>query len=267
DVVESSHYRNAQNTLEHLLKCGVIPIINENDTVVVEELCFGDNDKLSALVAGMVNANLLVLLTDVDGLFTCNPLKDSSAQLIEIVEDVSEVKNLADGKGSNLGTGGMITKLKAAEMATRFGITTYLMNASRIDEILKIPCGEAPHGTMFTPAKHKLAGKKRWIAYGALFMGSIVIDEGAQKALVEDGKSLLATGIIKLEGCWERKDLVRVINGYNEEIARGIVELSSEETDIVKGLHSDEMLACISDLKGEEVVHRDNMTIVYEGCS
>lgn len=265
DIVESSHYRNAQNTLERLLKFGVIPIINENDTVVVEELCFGDNDKLSALVAGMIYADLLILLTDVDGLFTENPLKNPSAKLIERVDDISRVKDLADGAGSSVGTGGMYTKLKAAEMATRFGIITFLMNASRIDEIPKIPNGIFPLGTYFTPAKHKLAGKKRWIAYAALSMGTIIVDDGAQKALVEDGKSLLASGIVGIEGFWERKDPIRIVNKNGEEIARGIVELSSEEVERAKGLHSDDMLKLIPDLRFEEVVHRDNMTIIYEG--
>ncbi len=265
DLVESAHYRNAQNTLESLLKHGVIPIVNENDTVVFEELCFGDNDKLSALVAGMVNADMLVLLTDVDGLFSENPSKNPQAELISLVEDVSKVKGLAEGVGSGVGTGGMVTKLKAAEMASRFGIATFLMNASRLEEITKISEGFYPPGTLFPPAKHKLTGKKRWMAYAALSMGTVVIDEGAQKALVRDRKSLLASGVINIEGYWERKDLIRIVNPGGEEIARGIAELSSEETDRAKGLHSEEILGLFKDLKYEELVHRDNMTVIFEG--
>lgn len=262
DLVESSHYRNAQNTLDRLLKFGVIPIINENDTVVFEELCFGDNDKLSALVAGMINADMLILLTDVDGLFTANPAKDPDAKLIPAVEDVTKVQGLADGAGSSVGTGGMATKLKAAEMATRFGIATFLMNACRLDEISKIPEGIYPVGTLFPPSKHKISGKKRWMAYAALSMGTVIIDEGAQKALVRNRKSLLASGVTGVEGYWERKDLIKIVNSSGEEIARGFAELNSEETKMAKGLRSDEILKLFPGLKCEELVHRDNMTVM-----
>ncbi|MGI6449415.1 MAG: glutamate 5-kinase [Desulfitobacteriia bacterium] len=265
DLVESVHYRNAQNTLERLLRFGIIPIINENDTVVFEELCFGDNDRLSALVAGMINADLLILLTDVDGLFTANPAENSNAKLITTVEDFKEAKSLAGGAGSSYGTGGMYSKVIAAEMATKFGITTFLMNAEHMAEITKIPEGIYPLGTLFPPAKHKIAGKKRWMAYAALSMGAVIIDEGAQKALVQNNKSLLASGVIGTEGYWERKDLVKIINSKREEIARGFVELNSEETEMAKGLRSDEILKIFPGLKSEELVHRDNMTVIYEG--
>lgn len=265
DLVESVHYRNAQNTLNTLLKYGIIPIINENDTVVFEELCFGDNDRLSALVAGMINADILILLTDVDGLFTANPLKDPNAKLISLIEDVNSVRDMADGAGSSVGTGGMYTKLKAADMATRFGITMFLMNTSRLSEIDKISEGIYPVGTLFTPSKHKMTGKKRWMAYAALSTGTVFIDDGAQKALVKDGKSLLASGVTGIEGYWERKDIIKIVNSKNEEIARGIVELSSEETLLAKGMHSDDILKLIPRLKCEELVHRDNMTVVFEG--
>ncbi|MGI5901312.1 MAG: glutamate 5-kinase [Desulfitobacteriia bacterium] len=265
DLVEATHYRNAQNTLEKLLYYGVIPIVNENDTVVYEELCFGDNDRLSALVAGMINAEMLILLTDVDGLFSENPLRNKKAELIPRVEDLSEVWDLAGGVGSEIGTGGMVTKLKAAEIATKFGILTFLMNASRLEEIVGITEGHYPLGTIFPPAEHKLTGKKRWMAYAALSMGTVVIDDGAQKALVQDHKSLLTPGVIRVEGHWERKDVIRIVNQKGEEIARGLAELSSEETDRAKGLHSEELLEMFKDLKIQELVHRDNMTVIYEG--
>lgn len=264
DLVESSHYRNAQNTMDRLLKYGVIPIINENDTVVFEELCFGDNDRLSALVAGMINADMLILLTDVDGLFTANPAKDPQATLIPLVEDVSSVQDLADGTGSSVGTGGMYTKLKAAEMAAKFGITTFLMNTSKLEDLPKIPEGIYPIGTLFPPAKHTISGKKRWMAYAALSTGTVVIDDGAQKALAK-GKSLLASGVTGMEGFWERKDLIRIVNSNNEELARGVAELSSAETAMAKGLHSEEILKLFPGLKCEEFVHRDNMTVIFEG--
>jgi len=263
DLVESAHYRNAQNTLERLLKYGIVPIVNENDTVVYEELCFGDNDKLSALVAGIVDADILIMLTDVDGLFTANPAKNKDARLIPLVEDINSVKALAQGVGSEVGTGGMITKLRAAEIATRCGIATFLMNASRLPEITKIAEGKYPLGTLFPPAEHKLTGKKRWMAFAAISMGTVMIDEGAEKALIQDRKSLLASGVIKVEGDWERKDIIRIINTKGEEIARGVAELSGKETERAKGLHSDEILALFKDLKAEELVHRDNMTVLY----
>ncbi|MHB1653983.1 MAG: glutamate 5-kinase [Desulfitobacteriaceae bacterium] len=262
DLAEASRYRNAQNTLERLLRLGAIPIINENDTVVVEELCFGDNDRLSALVAGLVHADMLIILTDVDGLYTANPRTNPLAKLIEEVRDMSEVSGVADGAGSQLGTGGMVTKLKAAEISMRFGIGMLLLNSERVLEITSLAEGERPLGTYFVPASHRLAGRKRWIAYAGLSEGSIIIDLGAEKALVTEGKSLLASGIIGIDGDWERKELVRILNQEGREIARGLVELNSKEVQRVQGLHSEEMIALIPGLDGVEVVHRDNLTLM-----
>ncbi len=263
DLAEASRYENAQNTLERLLRFQVIPIINENDTVAVEELCFGDNDRLSALVAGLVHADLLVILTDVDGLYSANPKKDPEAKLIEEVVDVSQVIGVADGAGTSLGTGGMVTKLKAAEISTRFGIGMFLLHSKRMQELPTLIKGERPVGTYFFPAIHRLVGKKRWIAYAGLSEGSIFIDKGAVKALTQ-GKSLLPKGITGIDGSWERKELVRINDPDGLEIARGVVELSSEELELVRGKHSEEMLKIISGLEGEEVVHRDNMTMMMD---
>lgn len=263
DLAQASHYQNAQNTLEKLLRLQVIPIINENDTVAVEELCFGDNDTLSALVAGLARADLLVILTDVDGLYTANPKDNPTARLIEEVADLSAVESMAGGAGTALGTGGMVTKLRAAKIATRFGIGMLLLNFSRIKELLDLNSEQSPIATYFQPVKHRLTGRKRWIAYAGLSEGSIQIDEGAEKALVKEGKSLLAKGIISTEGTWERKEIVRITNVQGEEIARGVVELSKDEVQMVKGLHSEKMLQLIQDVC-EEVVHRDNMTIMVD---
>jgi len=266
DLAEASRYRNAQNTLEKLLRLQVVPIINENDTVAVDELCFGDNDTLSALVAGLVGADLLVILTDVDGLYSTNPKKDPLAQLIKEVSEVSAVEYMASGAGTTMGTGGMVTKLRAAKIATRFGIGMLLLNFTRIRELLNMTEGQDAEGTYFLPAKHRLAGRKRWIAYAGLSEGSIQVDKGAAKALVEEGKSLLAKGIITTEGTWERKEIVRIVNMLGEEIARGVAELSSDEVQKVKGLHSEIILKLIPDFEGEEVVHRDNMTLMGDAC-
>ncbi|MGE4274233.1 MAG: glutamate 5-kinase [Desulfitobacterium sp.] len=264
DLAEVSRYKNAQNTLEQLLRFHVVPIINENDTVAVEELCFGDNDRLSALVAGLVHGDLLVILTDVEGLYSANPKMDPEAKLITEVKDLAEVIGVAGGAGSSLGTGGMLTKIKAAEIATRFGIGMFLMHSKHMEDMIKLIQGERPLGTYFLPATHRIMGKKRWIAYGGLSEGNIFIDQGAVKALLK-GKSLLASGITGLEGTWERKELVRINNPEGIEVARGLVELSSEELEQVRGMHSDVMLDLIPNLEGEEVVHRDNMTMMLEG--
>ncbi|MFZ3101554.1 MAG: glutamate 5-kinase [Desulfitobacteriaceae bacterium] len=262
DLANPLRYRNARNTIETLLRLQAVPIINENDTVAVEELCFGDNDRLSALVAGLVQADLLIILTDVDGLYTSNPKDDLTAQLIEEVKDISEVESVAGGAGTVIGTGGMAAKLQAARVATRFGIGMMLLNSSRMKEIVRITEGLRPRGTYFVPLKRGLVGRKRWIAYAGLSEGTIIIDEGAVSALVNDGKSLLPKGIIGVKGSWGRKELIRITNTNGQEIARGLVELSSEELLMVQGKHSKEMLDLIPSLVGEEIVHRDNMTLL-----
>lgn len=268
DLADASRYRNAQNTLKKLLRTQVVPIVNENDTVAVEELCFGDNDTLSALIAGLAGADLLAVLTDVDGLYTANPKQDPTARLIREVADISAVEGLAGGAGTAMGTGGMETKLKAARIATRFGIGMLLLNFSRIRDLVNIidsqGISQNIEGTYFPPVSHRLAGRKRWIAYAGLSEGSVKIDDGAAKALVEDGKSLLAKGIKSTEGVWERKEIVRIVNMLGEEIARGVAELSSAEVQKVKGLHSENIHKLIPDFAGEEVVHRDNMTLMVD---
>lgn len=262
DLADASRYQNARNTLERILRLGVVPIINENDTVAVEELCFGDNDTLSALVAGLVRSDLLIILTDVDGLYTSNPKHNPLAQLIKEVKEISTVEYMASGAGSEIGTGGMVTKLKAAKIATHFGIGTLLLNFSRIGELLTD--GQTPTGTYFEPSKHRLVGKKRWIAYAGLTEGCIQVDAGAAKALVEEGKSLLAKGIIATVGTWDRKEIVRITNPQGEEIARGVVELSRDEVQRVKGLHSEKLLKLIPGADVKEVIHRDNMTLMLD---
>lgn len=268
DLADPLRYRNVCNTIETLLRLKAIPIINENDSVaveeLVEELCFGDNDRLSALVAGLVHADLLIIMTDVDGLYSSNPKNNQNAKLIKEVKDISKVKAAAGGAGSAIGTGGMATKLQAARIATRFGIGMMLLNSSRMEEMLQIPEGRRPHGTYFVPKKRRLAGRKGWIAYAGLSEGTIVIDDGAVIALVNEGKSLLPKGIIEVKGSWERKELVCITNAKGQEIARGLAELNSGELQEVIGKHSKEMLKIIPGLEGEEVVHRDYMTLICD---
>ncbi|MDR1961154.1 MAG: glutamate 5-kinase [Gracilibacteraceae bacterium] len=261
DLVDASHYDAARKTFAKLLALGVVPIVNENDTVAFEELCFGDNDRLSAQAAGLVSADLLVLLTDVDGLYTANPRRDGTARLIPRVEDIEAVKAYADGAGTAAGTGGMRTKLQAAEIAARFGIGTFLLNGERTEELAALTAGHVPVGTYFTPAARSLKGKKRWIAYGALSLGSIAVDAGAAAALRDGGKSLLASGVTGVEGQWERRDPVKIVGPGGEEVARGIAELSSAEVTAVRGCRSSEASERVPGWRGEEIVHRDNMVI------
>jgi glutamate 5-kinase len=261
DLVDASHYDAARKTFARLLTLGAVPIVNENDTVAYEELCFGDNDRLSAQVAGLVSADLLVLLTDVDGLYTANPRRDPSARLITCVEDVAAVRAYAGGAGTDAGTGGMRTKLQAAEIAARCGIGAFLLNGERLDELAGLPAGQIPLGTYFAPTAHSLKGKKRWIAYGALSLGVIVVDAGAAAALRENGKSLLASGITGVEGQWERREAVKIVGPGGEEVARGIAELSSDEVSAVRGCCSREAGRRVPDWRGDEIVHRDNMVI------
>ncbi|MCL1790092.1 MAG: glutamate 5-kinase [Peptococcaceae bacterium] len=261
DLGAADHYRNAQNTINKLLKMGVVPIINENDTVVVDELCFGDNDRLSALVAGMLQGDLLIMLTDVDGLYTANPKKNAEAVHLPRVEDIAAVKDLADGQGSAVGTGGMITKLKAAEMAANMGVPSFVTSFGHIGDLVGILRDEWPRGTYFVSKEHKLTGRKRWLTYGALTYGQIFIDAGAKRALEQKGTSLLASGIVGLEGSWDRKEPVRIVGPDGEEVARGLAELSSREISEVIGLHTDEVLTHFPGLTGGEIVHCDNMTV------
>ncbi|MCL1916702.1 MAG: glutamate 5-kinase [Peptococcaceae bacterium] len=261
DIGEAAHYRNAQNTINKLLKMGVIPIINENDTVVIDELCFGDNDRLSALVAGMLQADLLIMLTDVDGLYTANPKKHKDAQHLDRVEDIAGVKKLADGQGSAIGTGGMITKIKAAEIAANLGVPSFVTSFEHIENLTSILQEQWPRGTYFVSPPRKLTGRKGWLTYGALTYGHIAIDAGAKRALKQRGASLLASGIIGIEGSWERKEPVRIVGPEGEEVARGLAELSSQEINDVIGLHTNEVLQRFSDLTSGEVVHCDNMTV------
>ncbi len=261
DLAKRERYTNARNTLEALLQKGVVPIVNENDTVAVEELCFGDNDRLSAMVAGLVDAQLLAVFSDVDGLYTENPRLNRNAKLIPVVQDITpEIEHLAAGKGSELGTGGMGSKLQAAKIVTSFGIGMLILNGSRPDELGRFLLG-AQAGTFFLPRRGRLPSRKRWLAWGAISEGVIQVDEGAKSAILWEGKSLLPKGVVNVEGSWERGHLVRVIDRKRNEIARGLVALSSQEVDKCKGLHSEEAAALIGLERGCEVIHRDFLTV------
>lgn len=262
DLIERSCYVNVKNTFQALLDLGVIPIVNENDTVATEELKFGDNDTLSALVANLVRADWLFLLTDVDKLYSADPSLVPSATPIDLVnsEDFAKLQVEVSNSASGWGTGGMITKLTAAKIATSAGITTIITNGKKPDNILKILAGENI-GTKFEPQPKTENARKRWIAYGLVTMGKLYIDDGAVKALCEGGKSLLAAGITQVEGEFSNTEAVVLVNQQGQEIGKGIVNYSCEELQKIKGQKSQSINLILGYYGAETVIHRDNLVI------
>ncbi|MFH1367568.1 MAG: glutamate 5-kinase [Elusimicrobiota bacterium] len=259
DFVDRERYLNARNTMLTLIEMGVIPVINENDTVAVEEINFSGNDMLAALVAAKISADLLVILTDVDGLYDGEPGK---GKLIRAVEKITgEIESLASDKsGSGKGVGGMKTKIEAAKVAGAAGVTTVIANGSKDGILNRISSGEKD-GTVFAPSK-QLEARKCWIAFGTKCSGRIFVDKGAAAAIVERGKSLLASGITKSEGKYEKGDTVSVLDADGKEVARGLVAFSSAEIDKIKGKKSAEIAGIIGYAGAEEVIHRDNLVIL-----
>ena len=262
ELMERSCYLNAKNTFKALFELGVIPIVNENDTVAIEELKFGDNDTLSALVASLINAHWLFILTDVEQLYSADPRIVADAKPIKLVNslELEQLDIQAGSKGSQWGTGGMSTKLTAARLATSAGVTTVITHGKKPENILKIIKGEEI-GTKFEAQFKNDNARKRWIAYGLLPRGKLYLDNGAVTAISQKGKSLLAAGIIKVEGDFEATDAVQLCNDKGQEIARGIVNYSREEIDRIKGNHSDKIAAILGYNGGGTIVHRDNLVI------
>lgn len=264
DLMERKRYLNARHALLTLLDYKMIPIINENDVVAVEELKFGDNDTLSALVAGLVDADLLIILSDIEGLYTADPRKDSKASLISQVAEITpEVEARAGGAGTLSGTGGMWTKIQAAKIATNSGVAMVIANGGRDGIIGEIISGKN-WGTLFLAKEHKLHSRKRWLAFGIPLHGTITIDQGAQRALIEKGKSLLPSGIIGLEGIFQVGDLVAVLNQEGQEVSRGLVNYSSEEIEKIKGCSTRDIITVLGHKHYDEVIHRDNLVVTSE---
>ena len=262
DFVERSRYVNANRTFAQLLQMGVIPIVNENDTVAVEELKFGDNDSLSALVASMVQAKWLILLTDVDRLYSADPHRDPSAEPIERVEHGMPLRVKAEAHGnSGWGTGGMATKLAAAQIATAAGVTVVITNGKRPDQIPAILAGE-PIGTRFEPAPQPVSARKRWIAYGLIPEGSLTLDEGAVRAICEQGRSLLPAGITDVSGDFEAGAAVRLCDPSGREVGRGLVNYSAEELRRIKGKKTAEIPYILGYEGVDTAVHRDNLALL-----
>jgi len=260
DFSNRSTYINARNTILTLLKTGAVPVVNENDTVAVEEIKFGDNDTLSALVAGLIDADLLVILSDIKGLYTCDPKKNPEAEFLPLVEKIDrKIEEMAQGTYADNRVGGMQTKIKAAKIATRSGIPVVLGKGSNFLKSL-FACKE--EGTIFLPTQSRLQARKKWIAYGRKTRGSVVVDEGAKRALLEKGGSLLPVGIKDVVGKFRQGDSVSLLDTEGKEFARGIVYYSSEELEKIKGLHTKELERKLGYKYYDEAIHRDNLVIL-----
>ncbi|GAB4536104.1 MAG: glutamate 5-kinase [Thermodesulfovibrionia bacterium] len=261
DIADRSRYINAKNTLLTLIAHGIIPVINENDSVATDEIRFGDNDLLAALVSGLVEADMLIILSDVDGLYTKDP-KHKDARLIETVEEVTpQIEDMAGKSGSIVGTGGMYSKVLAARQANSYGIPVVIISGKRDGLIQKVIAGERT-GTYFKPAEVKMPSRKGWIAYGIKSKGVLYLDDGAVQAIISKGKSLLPSGIIRIEGDFRVGDAVSCLNEDGKRIAKGLTNYSSEEIELIKGKRTSEIERVLGYKYSDEVIHRDNLVIL-----
>jgi glutamate 5-kinase len=262
DTGHRQAYVFACRTLDRLLDMRVVPVVNENDTTAVEEIRFGDNDTLAALVGVMVHADLVVLLTDIEGLFDHDPGTDESAVLLEHVDELTdEVLAAAGGSGSEHGTGGMATKLDAARILMKAGIPMVVCDGRRPDVLLDAFAGE-PVGTYFAGGEGEVEARKLWIAFARHPKGTVVVDAGAREALCLRGTSLLPAGVIRVEGRFAAGDPVAIADEGGVQLARGLADVSSTDLERVKGMRSDAIAAAHPALAGREVVHRDRLVIL-----
>jgi len=262
DLSNRKRYLNARNTLLTLLGLGVIPIINENDTVVVEEIKFGDNDNLSALVTSLVNADLLIILSDIDGLYDRDPRLSKNAKLIPLVRQVTtEMEKKASGTLSPISIGGMVTKLQAARKAALFGVPMILANGM-VEGILERIFQAEDVGTLFTSEVNKLNSRKHWIAFTLEPQGRIIVDDGAKKAILQKGKSLLPSGVLAAEGEFSLGDPVVLVDLQKQEFAKGLSNYGSAEINKIKGLKTTEVENKLGYKYGDEIIHRDDLVIL-----
>jgi len=266
DIQSRLGYLNIRNTLEALLEVGAVPVINENDVVAVEELegqVFGDNDRLSALIANLIDADLLILLGEVEGMFTADPHSDPGARLIREVEHIDEELELAAGQAiDGRGRGGMASKVAAARLATGSG-TKVVIASGRVPDVLVRLCSGEGIGTAFHPSGSRVESRKRWILTGTSeSRGCVTVDEGASRALREQGRSLLPAGIVRAEGTFERGDIIAIAGPDGEVFAWGLANYSSADVIAIRGRRSTEVGTVLGHEYGPEVVHRNNMALV-----
>jgi glutamate 5-kinase len=259
---DRERFLNARHTLNELLRMGVVPIVNENDTVATEEIRFGDNDNLSAQIVNVVGADLLVILTDVDGLHSERPVPGRpKPPLYRVIEEITgEIEAAALGSSSAFGRGGMITKLQAARSAARSGAATVLCNSATRDVLARLGAGELV-GTLVLPGP-RLASRKHWLAFTSRVRGELVLDEGAVGAVVRRGRSLLPAGVVEVRGRFRIGDAVSCLGPDGDELARGLTAYSSDEIEKIKGLATSRIDAVLGYSNGDEVIHRDDLVVL-----
>jgi len=260
DLSDRTRYLNARSTLTTLLDMEVVPVVNENDTVATAELCFGDNDTLAALVANLINADVMVVLTDQDGLFDADPRSNPKASLIPVASASDNTLSDVAGKGTSLGRGGMFTKISAARLAARSGTCTIIANG-REDQILQRIADGEEIGTLLQADNEPVTAKKQWLAGQLTLKGKLCLDGGAVKVLKNSGKSLLAVGINEVSGNFIRGDVVACIDDAGLEVARGLVNYDVTEVEKQKGQSSGEIEALLGYAGEEEIIHRDNLIL------
>jgi glutamate 5-kinase len=260
DIANRARYLNARTSLNTLLKLGVVPIINENDTVATDEIRFGDNDTLAGLVANLIDAELLVLLTDQKGLFTADPRIDDSAKLLEQADACDESLESYAGEGGSLGRGGMRTKLKAAVVAVKSGTQTIIASGSDESVLLKISHGETV-GTLLTTKEETVQARKQWLANQTYLQGTVTLDDGAVTALKKNGKSLLPVGIKSITGEFKRGEIISCVDQSGNEIARGLTNYDSVQSKLIIGKSSKEIQEIIGQVDEKELIHRDNLIL------
>ena len=264
DFTNRARYLNAKNTFSVLLEKGVVPVINENDTVAVEEIKLGDNDNLSALVANLIEADLLIVLSDIDGLFSDDPTKNHNAELIPIVEKITpQLEKLAKNSKTELSTGGMITKIQAAKLCVSAGIAMIIASGKNPKALDEIFSGDF-RGTLFLPAEKKLNVRKKWIGFVSHANGYIKVDDGAKNALLKKQKSLLPSGVLEVHGEFKAHDTISVRDMEGTEIAKGVTGFSSMDLGKIKGKKTSEIEKILNCKSCDEVIHRDNLVLIGE---
>lgn len=260
--VKHKQYMNSRNALLTLLAMHVVPVINENDAVAVDELKIGDNDTLSAIVATLVDADLLIILSDIEGLYTANPKQNPEAKLLrEVMEITPDIETIAGGAGSKFGTGGMYTKIQAAKIAVSAGVAMVIASGAKDGVLREVLAGKAV-GTLFAAKEAHLKLKKSWLAFGARIAGDLHVDRGCEAALRYEGSSLLAVGITAADGNFHAGDTLRILSERGREIARGMVNFDHQDIARIMGKTTQEMKVLLGDDAASEVVHRDNMILM-----
>jgi glutamate 5-kinase len=263
-VADRKRFINARNTLMTLLQYQILPVINENDTVTVDEIKLGDNDHLAAQVTHLVDASLLIILSDVDGLYTEDPRKNPNAALIPMVETLTpKIRKMAGKAGSPGGTGGMATKIKTAEKVSAYGVATLILNGT-VPGLMKRALHGEELGTLFLPKPARLSSRKHWIAHALKTKGELRLDQGAVEALLKKGRSLLPSGICSIRGKFGVGDAILCLSPEGKEVAKGLTNYNASEMMRIKGIHSSKIEKILGYKATDEVIHRDNMVIIDE---